>query len=133
MRRRTLVAIVVLVVALGAVVVGGIVSTGSLDDELRAMWVSDTARDSNGNHHAPAVAESLVYAPISGASGTDQCGFVALDASTGGATWQDPIPPDNCTIHSIADPTVADFDDDGDAEAFVTHGRGRVVGLDFAA
>ena len=130
MRRRTLVAIVVLVVALGAVVVGGIVSTDSSDGELRVMWVSDTARDSNGNHHAPAVAESLVYAPISGASGTDQCGLVALDASTGGVTWQDPIPPDNCTIHSIADPTVADFDDDGTEEVLAATTEERLVAYD---
>ena len=119
MRTRTLLALVAVVLALGAVAAYGLAQTGS-DGHLREQWVSDTARSMEGNHHAPAVAEidghPWVFAPVSGEADTDQCGLVALDGRNGTTRWTYPIPPENCTVHSVADPAVADFDGDGTRE-----------------
>jgi outer membrane protein assembly factor BamB len=110
----------VVVLALGTAAIfglsGGTVVSGTLSEQ----WVSDTARDIEGNHHAPAVGNvngsPTVYAPISASAGTDGCGLVALHGENGTQRWEYQVPPDNCTIHSVADPTLADFDDDGTTE-----------------
>lgn len=130
------------VVLLVAAVTGTGVHVPDLEDEgLVELWVSDTARDAEGNHHAAVGAtvdgEPLVFAPISGPHrhdgsergddgerrgggrhdhGDSGCGLVALDGRTGEVRWRHAIPPTNCTIHSVADPTVADVDGDGDVE-----------------
>lgn len=118
MRTRTLVALVAVVLALGGVAAYGATQIGG--GELGERWVSDTAREMTGNHHAPVVAEidgeTWVYAPISGQRDTDQCGLFALDGTDGSTQWSYTVPPENCTIHAVADPTVADFDGDGRPE-----------------
>jgi outer membrane protein assembly factor BamB len=82
--------------------------------------VSDTARDVGGNHHAVAAGRidgrPFVFAPVSGEGGTDRCALVGLDGRNGSVRWQQRVPPANCTIHSVADPTIADADADGTAE-----------------
>lgn len=92
--------------------------------EMRTMWASDTARDVGGNHHAPAAGRvegtPMVYAPISGRSNTSTCALVALNGTTGSQRWSYSIPAANCTIHSVADPTLADFDGDGTTEVIAT-------------
>lgn len=133
MRATTMAAIAVLVIALASVVVfavsGGFGASGSLDER----WVSDTARDRAPNHHAVAAhaigANGMVYAPISGASNTDQCDLVGLEADDGSRRWNYPIPPANCTIHSVADPTIADYDADGVKEVFVATTENAVIGM----
>ncbi|PSP72094.1 hypothetical protein BRC86_13415 [Halobacteriales archaeon QS_3_64_16] len=117
MRFRTGLAIVAVIgILLGATVVGfeGLFDSGG---ELTVRWTSDTARPNmNGNHHAPAAARvgdhGMIFAPISGAGGST-CALLALNASNGSTVWSDPVAPANCTIHSVADPTVADYDADG--------------------
>lgn len=120
MRGRTYAAVVVVVFLVGGIAAAGYVSLQDRPLSLTVEWVSDTARDSGGNHHAPAGAtiegDPMVYAPISGAAGTPQCALVALDGDTGEPRWRHNIPPANCTVHSVADPTVADVDGDGRAE-----------------
>ncbi|MFC4552787.1 MULTISPECIES: PQQ-binding-like beta-propeller repeat protein [Halorussus] len=133
MRTRTLLAVVAVVLALGAVAAYGFVQTGS-GGHLREAWVSDTARDMNGNHHAPAVAEidgeSWVFAPISGNRDTHECGLVALSGANGTTRWTYPIPPRNCTIHAVADPAVADLDGDGEVEVLAATTEKVVVAAD---
>ncbi len=118
MRLRTFAALLLVVLVLGGVALFG-VSGGTPDGTLTERWVSDTARSIEGNHHATAVGtvngSAMVYAPISGTSGTDQCSLVALDEN-GSREWKSQIRPANCTIHSVADPTLADYDDDGTVE-----------------
>mgnify|MGYP006281333851 FL=1 len=81
------------------------------------LWTSDTDREIGGNHHAPAVTEGRVYAPLSG-PGTEQgCELVSLHSSDGGVVWRAPV--DECTIHAVADPAVADADGDGTDEVLV--------------
>jgi len=128
MRPRTLVALCfVLLVAggIGAVALTGTAGPGNpltvagSGTTMTVSWVSDTARDTGGNHHAPAAigaagdGDPMVYAPVSGRADTDDCALVALDAGTGSERWTYPIPAANCTVHSVADPTLADFDGDG--------------------
>lgn len=118
MRTRTILALAAVVLALGGVAAYGATQIGG-GGELSERWVSDTAREMTGNHHAPVVAEiggeTWVYAPVSGQRGTDQCGLFALDAD-GTTRWAYTVPPENCTIHAVADPVSADFDGDGTAE-----------------
>lgn len=82
------------------------------------LWVSDTDRDIGGNHHAPAIADGRVYAPLSGPGTAEGCELVSLHGSDGGVVWRAPVEP-TCTIHAVADPTVADADGDGMAEILV--------------
>lgn len=102
--------------------------TGTLSEH----WVSDTERAISGNHHAPVAGRvdgtGMVYAPISGAAhehedgpagahahddGNAGCALVALHAGNGTVRWADRVPPANCTIHAVSEPTVADLDGDG--------------------
>jgi outer membrane protein assembly factor BamB len=116
MRLRTVLAIAVVVAGLAGAAFVGFGAVGDSGGDLAERWVSDTDRGTLGNHHAPAAGRprgtGMVYAPISGKSDTGQCGLVALAATDGTAQWEYEIPPANCTIHSVADPTLADFDGD---------------------
>jgi outer membrane protein assembly factor BamB len=82
------------------------------------LWTSETGRDIGGNHHAPAVADGRVYAPLSGPGTPEGCELVALHGADGGVVWRAPVER-NCTIHAVADPAVADANGDGTAEVLV--------------
>ena len=112
----------------------GVVGYGVLDDggTLSATWTSDTGRDIAANHHAVAVGEGAVYAPVSGADRSENCALVALDAADGSTLWTDGVPAANCTLHSVADPTVADVDGDGTVEVVATSTERVVLGFDAA-
>ncbi len=135
MRTATVAGILVLLVALlGAAAFGlGLVGDSGTDLALSTKWVSDTGRDVNANHHAPAVGivdgESMVFAPVSGRRNTTQCGLYALHAN-GSREWTYQVSPGNCTIHSVADATAADFDADGDLEVLTATTEQTVVALD---
>lgn len=116
MRTATVAVAVLLVVGLVGVAVVGLGDSGG---SLSEQWVSDTGRDVVANHHAVAVGDGRVYAPVSGMSKSTNCALVALDVDDGSTTWSYSIPAANCTIHSVADPTVADYDDDGTDEVLV--------------
>jgi outer membrane protein assembly factor BamB len=144
----------VAVVVLAVVAAGTVLDLPGADgDGLAELWVSDTVRDVEGNHHVAVGAtvdgEPVVFAPISGThqhdgaghgeEGTAQdhdhsdCGLVALDGRTGDVRWRHTVPPANCTIHSVADPTVADVDGDGDAEVLAATTERVVTGFDAAS
>lgn len=123
MRPRTAAGLATILVLLGTALAVGLLWDSGTAIRLEEQWVSETAMDVGGNHHAAAAGvvngTGLVFAPISGTSGTDQCALYALRADTGTVRWQYPIPPANCTVHSVADPTLADFDGDGTREVLV--------------
>jgi outer membrane protein assembly factor BamB len=133
MRTVTAIAISVVLVGLGAAVLYGVSGGLGADGELTERWVSDTGRPGQPNHHAPAAnvvrGQGMVYAPISAPNSNGQCDLVALYANNGSKRWNYPIPRANCTIHSVADPTVADYDDDGIEEVFVATTEEAVIGL----
>lgn len=128
MRLRTGVALAVIVAALGAT--AGLALLDSGGGDLRVEWRSDTAVERAGNHHAVAVGEGFVYAPVSGRAGTEDCALVALRAGSGERAWAEPVAPANCTAHALADPAVADRDGDGDAEVLVATTERDVRALD---
>jgi len=84
---------------------------------MTTMWVSDTTRDSGGNHYTPAAGrienEEWSMPRSAARADTPDCALVAPNRSTESERWSDPIPAQTCTIHSIADPTLADFAHDG--------------------
>lgn len=137
MRTRTALVLVVVVASVGAAAVAGVAGWGSHADSsvsLSVRWVSDTATDISGNHHAPAAGRvagrGMVYAPVSGRSKSPNCALVALDARSGEARWRYHVPAANCTIHSVADPTIADYDADGAKEVLATTTEESVVAFD---
>ena len=114
MRAVTVAVVLLLVGSLGAVAV--VSFTGASGGTLTETWVSDTGVDARANHHAVAVTNDSVYAPVSSAGKAGECALFALNATDGGTRWSYPIPKRNCTIHSVADPAVADYDRDGTRE-----------------
>ena len=132
MRLRTVVAVLVVV---GVLAGGAFLAFGGLGDDtdLSVEWVSDTGHDVRVNHHEPAAVrlgdEAFVFAPVSGRQGTDDCALFALDGD-GNREWSDPVPPEDCAIHAVADPVVGDVDDDDAREVFVATTEQRVTGFD---
>lgn len=134
MRPRTVVAIVAVVVLLGGAAVLGLMIESTSGGSLSEAWTSDTDTGVVGNHHAPAVGvvdgEPMVYAPLSGRSGGDQCRLAGLSATDGDAQWRHDIEPQYCEIHSVADPTLADVDGDGTSEVLAATTRETVTAHD---
>lgn len=130
LRPRTVAALLALVVAVGGVGAFAVAQSGPT---LTERWVSDTQSTVQGNHHAVAAARigdrGMVFAPIGGRGGGSGCALVAVDA--GGETlWRDPVPAANCTIHAVADPTVADWTGDGGPEVLAATTERRVTAHD---
>ncbi|WP_266080436.1 outer membrane protein assembly factor BamB family protein [Haladaptatus caseinilyticus] len=125
---------VLLVVVAVLAGVGVVAFAGNDGGTLSERWVSDTGRDMKGNHHAPAAAtvqgQSFVFAPISDQGNGTGCGLFALDGDDGSTVWKHQVPPANCTIHAVADPTVADFDGDGTKEVLASSTEERVTAYD---
>ncbi|WP_276259482.1 PQQ-binding-like beta-propeller repeat protein [Haloglomus litoreum] len=109
-------ALVACLLLAGCALPGG--TDGGDDGDLTASvdWV---AGDSEilGNHHSPGVGrlpdtdgpDGVVVAhPLGGRGDRAGCRLLALNGS-GGERWTEPVPPEHCTIHAVADPTVADF------------------------
>ena len=117
MRTVTVAAVLLLLGSLGAVAV--VSFTAASDGSLSEKWVSDTGVDARANHHAVAVTADGVYAPVSAGGQSDACALFALNAADGETRWRYPIPAQNCTVHSVADPAVADYDADGTREVLV--------------
>lgn len=134
MRTRTALALGVVVVALVGAGAYGLFATRGSGGSLELLWTSDTATEIRGNHHAPAVTtvddEPVVFAPISGRGGSEECALVAIAGDDGSERWRYDVPPANCTVHAVADPAVADVTGDGRVEVLAATTERRVVALD---
>jgi outer membrane protein assembly factor BamB len=134
MQARTVVAVVFLVSVLAGTAFVGYSSLGSSSGTLDERWVSNTSTAILGNHHAPAAGtidgEGMVFAPVSGSGNGSSCRLVAMTADSATPQWRYTVPSANCTIHSVADPTLADFDTDGTKEVVATTTEDLVTALD---
>lgn len=137
MRRSTAATIAAVgLLVLGLAVLVGAVHLGAGGDDLGERWISEVPATDEVNHHAPAFAVvdgvPTVYAPVSAAAGTDRCALVAVDARDGSTRWEHPIRSDVCTIHGVADPSVADLTGDGQPEVLIATTERAVTALDAA-
>ena len=102
--------------------------------EIRERWLSDTGVPVTGNHHAVTAGRvdgrGLVFVPVSGEHGTDQCRLVALDAADGTERWHHQVQPDDCWIHSVATLALADYDGDGEPELIAPTAEERLYAFD---
>ena len=134
MQARTVVAVVLLVSVLAGTAFVGYESLADSGGTLDERWVSNTSTSILGNHHAPAAGvvdgEGMVFAPVSGSGNGSSCRLVAMTAADATPRWRYRVPAANCTIHSVADPTLADFDDDGTKEVVATTTEDLVTALD---
>lgn len=125
MRRRTLVALGLVLALLGATALYGVAGGGG--GQLSEQWVSDTSRENEVNHHPVGVlgaignrSEGLVVAPVAAVVNTEplgptSCSLVRL-AADGGVRWRHGVPAANCTSHALTEPELADLDGDGAVE-----------------
>jgi len=124
MQLRTALAAVVVIVALAGTAVLGFSTVADSGGTLTERWVSNTMSGTQSNHHAPAAGQvngnGMLFSPISGEVDSNQCALVAQNATSGSSRWHEPIPPANCTIHAVADPTLADFVGDDAKEIIAT-------------
>ena len=134
MRLRTGLVVAVLLFGLSGVAAVGLGLFGGPSVTLTVELVSDTGREVTANHHAVAAGRpqgtGMVYAPVSGRSDTTQCALYGLRAANGTTAWRYQVPAANCTIHSVADPTLADYDSDGTVEVLAGTTEQAVIAFD---
>lgn len=124
MKPRTFAVVLGLLFVLLAIGVLGAFQILGPGGTLTEVWVSDTARDSVGNHHAPTAKrignETLIVIPVNANAG-QQVGDCALYAFAADLQdrWRTSVPPEQCNIHTFGDPTIGDLDGDGADEVFV--------------
>ena len=112
-----LVVVLVLATSLGTVASEVTVSDTS-QDRLQVRWISEPPPDLASNHHTPAATyfqgEAYVAVPLNDQHG-NTCQLAVLDGS-GEVRWRDELDADSCTVHAVSDPTIADYDSDGEPE-----------------
>lgn len=126
MRPRTAVAVLLVVAVLGAVVVVGLGGTSS--GSLSEMWVSETARDNEVNHHAVGTGPQgdVIVAPVAEVPHSDvpitdtSCALVRLAPKNGSVLWRNGVPAEDCFTHALTQPAIEDIDGDGSLEVVVS-------------
>jgi outer membrane protein assembly factor BamB len=138
MRLRTTVAAVIILVGLAGTAAFGLIGTGEVGPDrgdngtLTELWVSEPPAVLESNHHTPAVAsadgKAFVAVPINSRQGTT-CQLMMLDGN-GNERWRQSIASEACTVHSVSDPTIADFDGNGDREVIAATSTKDLVAYD---
>jgi outer membrane protein assembly factor BamB len=134
-RVRTAVAVVGLLALLGGLVAVGLFTPAS-GGELDTIWVSDTPRETQSNHHAVGVAGDVIVAPVAEAPGVEagmsntSCSLVRLAPADGTVSWRDGVPAADCFTHALTEPAIGDVDGDGDAEAVVATTENALIAHD---
>lgn len=115
-------AVFLLAFAFVAIAAFGVVQLVGSGGTLAELWVSNTAQDAIGNHHAPTTGridgETVVVAPVNVPRSSGDCTLVAFTTELE-ERWRATVEPDACNIHAFGDPIVADLDGDGSDEVFV--------------
>lgn len=122
MRTATVILILIFFALLAGIGVYGVSQVSDGDGTLTELWVSDTARDAIGNHHAPTAAkignETVVIAPVNAPRKVGDCALVTFNRALE-EQWRTTVSSEACNIHAFGDPTVADLNGDGDDQVFV--------------
>lgn len=107
-------------------------ATPTADYTLTEQWRAGNSSVA-GNHHAIAAGrvgdEAVVAIPIGGRSDATGCKLLVVDGN-GDERWTAAIPPAACTIHAVADPTVADFVGDDRPEVIASSTEAEAVAYD---
>ena len=138
MRLRTAIAVIIIFIGLAGTAAFGLVGTDEVGPErvdngtLTELWVSEPPAVLESNHHTPAVAsvggESFVAVPINSRQGTT-CQLMMLNGD-GNERWRQSIASEACTVHSVSDPTIADFNGDADREVIAATSTEEIVAYD---
>lgn len=132
--RRSLVPLAVVLVL--AASVGTVASEATVQDtgqdRLQVRWVSEPPPDLASNHHTPAATyfqgEAYVAVPLNDQHG-NTCQLAVLDGA-GEVRWRDELDADACTVHAVSDPTIADYDSDGEPEVLAATTEQALVAYD---
>lgn len=123
MRIATTVAIFLVIVSLAALTVFGVVLSGP-GGTLGELWVSDTPRDNEFNHHPVGVGPDgdVIVAPVTAVPSQDvnfsrtDCALVRLAPSDGSVVWREGVSPSACFSHAFTEPAIEEIDGDGRLE-----------------
>ena len=122
MRTATVMLVVLFFALLAGVGIYGVTQVADSGGTLTEQWVSDTARDAIGNHHAPTATtidnETVVIAPVNAPQKVGDCALVTFNMELE-EQWRATVPSEACNIHAFGDPTVADLNGDGNDQVFV--------------
>lgn len=131
MRLRTVAGILIVVLLLGSVI-GYSVLREDAQQQLTAQWVSTPQWSLESNHHSPTGVtvdgETFVAVPLNSRQ-AEHCRLRVLDGN-GTERWHVDLPDDSCTVHSISDPTIADYDQDGRLEIIAATSLKTLVAYD---
>jgi len=121
MRVRTVAALVVFLLALTGAGAAALWTLPGSGGEVTELWVSDTVRENEFNHHGVGAADGVVVAPVTGRRGqtglTERtCSLNRLDRQDGSVRWWTGVPPTRCFSHALTKPAVADLNGDGKLE-----------------
>lgn len=124
MRARTAVAALLIISVLAGTAVLGFTTVTDSGGSLSVVWISDTARSNQVNHHSVAAKRignhTFIAAPVSAVSGNKgTCALVMLDAN-GTIDWRQKLAKRACAIHGFGDPAIVDFDGDSKPEVLVS-------------
>ena len=137
MRPRTVAVLGGLLVVLGGLIVLGL-SISSAGGTLDEVWISDTPRDNQLNHHAVGVGPDgdVIVAPVAEVPNSDapitntSCALVRLAPENGSTLWRTGVPAEDCFTHALTQPAIEDVDGDGTAEVLVSSTENALVAYD---
>ncbi|MFB6139228.1 MAG: PQQ-binding-like beta-propeller repeat protein [Halosimplex sp.] len=118
MRTRTVAALVALLAAFAGAAAVALWTPSGGGGTLTEVWVSDTGRPTQFNHHGVGAADGVVVAPVLSRQGTEgltrhSCALVRLAPANGSVLWRSGVPPERCFIHALTKPAIADLNGDG--------------------
>ena len=131
MRHRTVAVALLVVLVLGSVFGYSLVREERSRD-LTEQWVSTPQWSLESNHHSPTGVtvdgETFVAVPLNSRQ-AEHCRLRVLDGN-GTERWHADLPESSCTVHSISDPTIADYDQDGRLEIVAATSTKTLVAYD---
>ncbi|WP_459193676.1 outer membrane protein assembly factor BamB family protein [Halosimplex sp. J119] len=135
MRTRTAAALVALLFVFAGAGVAALWVLPGGGGTLTELWVSDTARANDFNHHGVGATEGVVVAPVTAVRGAENhtrrsCSLNRLAVPNGSVRWWTGVPPERCFSHALTKPAIADVTGDGAPEVIAGTTENATVALD---